>query len=232
MAIPIPDLTSNRALHRDVEEYIIGLIGNGQAQPGDRINEAEIARRLGISRTPVREAFTRLIKDGVLAHIPRRGVFVPRPSRESLEEVASFRVVVEGFAARQACRRIEPDEVERLRQIVAEGEEAGRRGDWLAMEEKNAEFHDALVGSAHHELLSRVWQLLTPMTWKLVPGLRPSPVGPDKVEDFVARHLELIEAVASGDPDRAERVAAAHVKKASAHMIQNSARLGANARST
>lgn len=226
MAIPIPDLTGNRALHRDVEEYIIGLIGNGQVQPGDRINEAEIARRLGISRTPVREAFTRLIKDGVLAHVPRRGVFVPQPSRESLEEVASFRVVVEGFAARQACRRIQPDEVERLRQIVAEGEEAGRRGDWLAMEEKNAEFHDALVGSAHHELLNRVWQLLTPMTWKLVPGLRPSRVSPDKVEDFVARHLELIEAVTSGDPDRAERVATAHVRKASAHMIEKSARVG------
>jgi len=224
LVVPIPDLTVNRALHRDVEEYILGLIGNQQVQPGDRINEAEIARRLGISRTPVREAFTRLIKDGVLEHIPRRGVFVAKPSRESIEEVASFRVVVEGFAARLACRRIRPDEVEGLRRIVEAGAAAGRRGDWLAMEEKNAEFHDVLVSSAHHELLSRVWQILTPMTWKLVPGLRPDRVDPMKVEDFVTRHQALLEAIISGDPDWAERAAEAHVKKATTYMLEKSAR--------
>ena len=224
MVVPIPDLTVNRALHRDVEEYILGLVGNQQIEPGDRINEAEIARRLGISRTPVREAFTRLIKDGVLEHVPRRGVFVAKPSRESVEEIATFRVVVEGFAARQACRRIRPDEVERMRQIVDEGAAAGRRGDWLAMEEKNAEFHDVLVSGAHHELLSRVWQILTPMTWKLVPGLRPDPVDRMKVDDFIIRHQDLIEAIISGDPDRAERVATAHVKKATAYMLEKGAR--------
>ncbi|HLH73683.1 MAG TPA: GntR family transcriptional regulator [Chloroflexota bacterium] len=224
MAVPIPDLTLNRALHRDVEEYVIGLIGSGQVQPGDRLNEAEIARRLGISRTPVREAFTRLIKDGVLEHIPRRGVFVPKPSQKSLEEVASLRVVIEGFAAREACQRIRPEEIERLRRIVAEGAEAGRRGEWLAMEEKNAEFHDVLVSSAHHDLLRRVWQILTPMTWKLVPGLRPDPISLPRVEDFVARHQEVIDAIASGDPDRAQRVAESHVKKATAYMLEKSSR--------
>ncbi len=219
MAVPVPDLTLNRALHGAVEEYIIDLIRNGELQPGDRINEAEVARRLQISRTPVREAFTRLIKDGLLEHSPRRGAFVADPTLESMGEVAGLRAVIEGFAARQACRRIRPAEVEQLRSLVAEGAEAGRRGDWLAMEEKNAELHDALVSSARHQLLSRVWKLLTPMTWKLVPGLRPGAIGPGTVEDFVQRHQELIEAVTSGDPDRAEQVMIDHVRKATQQRL-------------
>lgn len=219
MAVPVPDLTLSRALHGAVEEYVIDLIRGGELQPGDRVNEAEVARRLQISRTPVREAFTRLIKDGLLEHSPRRGVFVADPTLESMGEVAGLRAVIEGFAARQACRRIGPAEVARLRRLVAEGADAGRRGDWLAMEEKNAEFHDALIGAAHHQLLSRVWKLLTPMAWKLVPGLRPGAIVPGTVEDFVQRHQELIEAVSTGDPDRAEQVASAHVRKAAQQRL-------------
>jgi len=224
LGTPVPDLTLNRALSQDVEEYVMDLIRNGEVRPGDRVNEAEVARRLQISRTPVREAFTRLIKDGVLEHAPRRGVFVPRPSRESLEEVASLRVAVEGFAARQACLRIRAEEIERLTRIVDEGAAAGNAGDWLAMEEKNAEFHDVLVASAHHRLLARVWKILTPMTWKLVPGLRPDRIGLTTVEDFVARHQALLAAVTSGDPDRAEQAATAHVRKAAAYMLAKDTR--------
>jgi len=201
-----------------VEAYVIDLIRTGDLRPGDRVNEAAIARRLQISRSPVREAFTRLIKDGVLEHAPRRGVFVAQPSAESLEEIASLRAVIEGFAARRASGRIRAEEIEQLRRIVAEGAAAARRGDWLAMEEHNAEFHDVLVGCAHHTLLARVWMLLTPTTWKMIPGRRPEPIRPATAEDFVQRHQELIAAVTSGDPARAERSAIEHVAKATAHL--------------
>lgn len=219
MAVAIPDLTPSRALHSDVEAYVIDLIRTGALGPGDRVNEAEIARRLQISRSPVREAFTRLIKDGVLDHSPRRGVFVAQPSVESMEEIASLRAVIEGFAARQAASRIRPEEVERLQRAMEEGAAAGRRGDWLAMEEKNAEFHDLLVGSARHQLLTRVWKLLTPMTWKLAPGARPGTIDIAKVEDFRERHRQLIEALTSGDPVQAEQTAAAHVARAATYRL-------------
>jgi DNA-binding GntR family transcriptional regulator len=203
-------------LHTDVEAYVIDLIRTGGLAPGDRVNEAEIARRLHISRSPVREAFTRLIKDGMLDHAPRRGVFVAHPSVESMEEIAGLRAVIEGFAARQAAAHLQPEDIERLERIVDEGTTAARRGDWLAMEEKNAEFHDVLVGSARHQLLLRVWKLLTPTTWKLLPGLRPGVVDPAAAEDFGRRHRELITALASGDPVRAEQAAFSHVAKATA----------------
>lgn len=219
MAVPIPDLTPSRALHTDVEAYVLDLIRTGALKPGEKVNEAEIARRLQISRSPVREAFTRLIKDGLLEHAPRRGVFVAQPTVEGMEEIAGLRAVIEGFAARQAAARITPEELERLRQLIVEGAAAGQRGDWLAMEEKNAEFHDVLVGSARHQLLTRVWKLLTPMTWKLAPGARPGALDHAKVEDFRLRHEALLAAVASGDAARAEQTAAAHVARAATYRL-------------
>jgi len=70
MAVSIPNLTANRALHMDVEAYVLDLLRSGEVQPGDRLSEAELARRLGISRTPVREAMARLLRDGVLSAFP------------------------------------------------------------------------------------------------------------------------------------------------------------------
>jgi DNA-binding GntR family transcriptional regulator len=222
MAVPVPDLTENRALHLDVEAYVLELIRSGDVRPGDRISEAEVARRLGISRTPVREAMARLLRDGVLAHAVRRGVFVPERSTAQIEEVTSLRAVLEGFAARRACSRITPAELEQLRSVVEAGADAARRGDWLTMEERNAEFHDLLVRSAQHELLLRSWRLLSPAAWKLIAATPPSSPNPETINDFLERHHRVIEALASGDPQRAEREAAAHVQRVGGRLLAGS----------
>lgn len=220
MAVPVPNLTENRALHQDVEAYVLELIRSGEAPPGDRISEAEIARRLGISRTPVREAMARLLRDGILAHAPRRGVFVPQHSAAQIEEVASLRAVLEGFAARRASRRITPAELEQLGAVVEAGAEAARHGDWLTMEEKNAEFHDLLVRSAQHALLLRSWRLLSPAAWKLIAATPSTPPSAETIDDFLERHHQLIRALASGDPKRAEHEAAAHVQHAGGRLLE------------
>ena len=219
MAVTIPDLRGNRALHLDVEAYVLELLRRGEVQPGDHLSEAEIARRLGISRTPVREAVARLLRDGVLQHSPRRGVFVPQQLPGQIEEVASLRAVLEGFAARRACSRITPAELAQLRTVVEAGAEAARRGDWLSMEEKNAEFHDLLVRSAQHELLLRSWRLLSPAAWKLIAATPSTTPSAEAIDDFLERHHRVIEALASGDPQRAEREAVAHVQRAGGRLL-------------
>ena len=213
-AVQTPDLTHDRALRLDVESYVIRLIGSGELSPGDRVNEVHIAQRLGISRTPVREALVRMIKDGLLVHLPRRGMFVAELSRHQVSEIAEMRIMVEGFAAERASTRITDIEARRLRSIIAEGTSAGTAGDWITLEEKNGEFHSVLVAAAHHQLLSRMWDLLSPLTWKLVPGSRPTEIGPATVESFVSRHGALLDAVLSGDPSIARTAAEHHVREA------------------
>ena len=214
-----PDLTRNRALYCDVESYVLALIRSGEAQPGDRVNEAEIARQLRISRTPVREAFARLIKDGILTYSPRRGVFVPQYSRQDMEEISSLRVVLEGFAARLACQRIQPEDMERLQRILQEGAAAGRSGEWLLIEEKNAEFHDALIRIAGHDLLLRVWGMLNPLLWKLTPAVHLESITEEAVLSFLQRHQALLDAILSGDADRAEQTSMTHVREGSRHTL-------------
>ena len=209
-----PDLKRDRALRLDVESYVIQLIGSGELSPGDRVNEVHIAQRLGISRTPVREALVRLIKDGILVHMPRRGMFVAELSRHQMGEIADMRIMVEGFAAERASTRITDVEVARLRAIVDDGVAAGVAGDWMALEEANGEFHSTLIAAARHQLLSRIWELLSPLTWKLVPGARPAEVAPASIESFVARHNILLEAILSGEPARARSAAEDHVRDA------------------
>jgi DNA-binding GntR family transcriptional regulator len=220
MAVPVPNLSEDRALHQDVEAYVLELIRSGEAPPGERISEAEVARRLGISRTPVREAMARLLRDGILAHAPRRGVYVPEHSAAQIEEVASLRAALEGFAARRASTRISAAELEQLRAIVEAGAEAARHGDWLTMEEKNAEFHDRLVRSAQHGLLLRSWRLLSPAAWKLIGATPSTSPSAAMIEDFRDRHHRLVQALASGDPQRAEREAAAHVQDAGGRLLE------------
>jgi DNA-binding GntR family transcriptional regulator len=219
MAVPAPNLAESRALHREVETYVLDLIRSGEARPGDHLSEVEIARRLQISRTPVREAFARLLRDGVLEHAPRRGVFVPQPSAAEIAEVAGLRTVLEGFAARLAAMRITAEQVEDLRAVVEAGAEAGRRGDWLEMEERNAEFHDRLVRSAGHALLLRAWRLLSPSAWKMIAATRPVVPDAATADDFRERHLAVIDALVSGDPARAEREAVAHVRRVGERLL-------------
>jgi DNA-binding GntR family transcriptional regulator len=220
MAVPVPNLTESRALHLDVEAYVLELIRRGEVRPGDRISEAGLARRLGISRTPVREAMARLLRDGILEHSPRRGVFVPQQSAADIEEITSLRAVLEAFAARRAAARISPAELQRLRDLVEAGAEAARHGDWLTMEEHNAAFHDRLVHAAGHRLLLRAWRLLSPTAWKQIAATRPVPPSPATVEDFRERHHRLIAALASGDAERAAQAATVHVQRASERLLE------------
>jgi DNA-binding GntR family transcriptional regulator len=207
-------------LRLDVERHILDMIRAGELRAGDRVNEVHVASDLGISRTPVREALARLIRDGLLVHWPRRGVYVAELSRETVEEIAQIRSLLETFAARLAAQRRQPADITRLRQIIAEGISAGRGDDWVTFEEKNAEFHNLIIGVARHAVLSRVWGMLSPQTWKLTPGSWPDDPDESAVHDFVTRHEALLDAIAAADPDAAAALAETHVRKAADVQIE------------
>jgi DNA-binding GntR family transcriptional regulator len=214
----LPDFTRDRTLRRDVEDYLIRLIRAGALRPGERINEAEIARRLDVSRSPVHDAVVRLTKDGLLVYTPRRGVRVAEFSPRSLEELVEMRALLEGFAARRASTSLTPADVAHLQILIDEGAEAGRAGDWLALTEKDVEFHRYLVGIADHGVLAELWERLNVLGAKLVLGPGPDvdsiwgSSGEDRLASFIRDQRALLEAIRSGDPTRAESTARAHIQ--------------------
>lgn len=199
----------DRSLSREVYGQILDAVRRGELKPGERINESDVARRLGISRTPIREAIGRLCQDGLLAYIPRRGAFLIRPTPADVEEIEVARSLIEGFTARLACERITPTDLAHLESLVEGMAAAARAGDWLGAIQTNARFHEVVVGLSGNRLLARMWSSLDPLRWLQGPVVQPGEIASDA--DLVERHRILIESLKSGDPDRSERAFKDHI---------------------
>lgn len=192
---------------------IEGVLADGSA-----LVSTDLSERLGVSRTPVREAIVRLVHDG-LAVETETGQVIVRPV--TLEELAAFfeiRAALERLAARRAAERLDPDRVERLRAAEQRLEEAVGTGASLARQvELNDEFHRALYESSGNVLLSRLLRDLEAMTARRV--LERLYEQADRAAT-VREHQAIVAAVEAGDAEAASRAAGEHVERAGAHLLR------------
>jgi DNA-binding GntR family transcriptional regulator len=144
-------------------------IASGELKPGDQIVEAAMAARIGVSRSPVREALRELEQHGLVESIPNRGTFVAALTAADVEEVVLLRGALEGLAARLAADRMGRRDLRALEAIVERM--AGHTGpgapEESAFTEADAEFHSTLVRCAGHRRLQRLWAALDPFIWLL-----------------------------------------------------------------
>lgn len=204
-----PSPIVDRSLHNVVYSSILQALHEGDLRPGDRLIEDKIAKTLGMSRLPVREALTRLANEGLVRRIPRRGTVIAERSAKDLEDIRAIRALLEGYAARIASQRVTGGDLHALRHSVEELTRAGRRGDWVGAVQWNTVFHETTIRLAGNSLLHRIWSSVNPMFWNLAVAL-PSQYRRDPVKDRVD-HEALIAALQSGDVDRAENAFREHV---------------------
>ena len=140
---------SRLAAYERIKEAIV----NGVLQPMERITEAQVAKRLGLSRTPVREAFRLLESEGLVVVVPQRGSFVSQPSIGDIVEIYQIRIPLECMAARLAASRLDDAQLQRLEELVAthRGLRAQRPEPSLSA---SAEFHEILISCVHNKRLS------------------------------------------------------------------------------
>jgi DNA-binding GntR family transcriptional regulator len=212
-------LREDRSLHHDVYAVIVEWVQDGTLRPGDRISEAAIARQLGISRGPVREAMTRLDNEGLVIRRPRRGAVVAEVTPKDLDDIVAVRQLVEGYAARCACQLLTPDDVSDLERLIAAMHTSALAGQWTETATLNARFHQTVVRIADNRLLHKLWQSLHPLGWLLAPTV--SPHKPHEPDDLRARHYALLAALQAGDPDQAEAAFRQHVQQ-TAHQVRQS----------
>lgn len=206
-------IQDDRSLQRDVYAVIVDWIHQGTLRPGERISEAAIARHLGISRGPVREAIIRLDHEGLVVRRPRRGAVVSAFTVKDLEDIASVRKLIEGHAARHACQLLSSRDIEELDTLISAMESTARAGQWTETALLNGRFHQTIVRISNNKILGKMWQALHPLTWLLAPV-----VPPNKAHDptsIVARHQALLDVLRAGDPDRAEAAFHQHVLQSS-----------------
>ena len=192
-----------------VREFIIEAIMSGEFKPGDRLVESSLARRLGVSQAPVREAIRDLVLMGFLQVKPYKGTSVRSLSIEDLNEVYTVRAALESVAARQAATRLTAAKLETLERVLAGMIEAGRLRDFQKMTQLDTQFHETIVQASGNKLLYRLWQTLRFGFWTIITAR----ISSFNLEELALRHKDLLEAIKTRDPEQAMLAMKSHIEE-------------------
>ncbi len=184
-------------------------IHSGKYGPGDRLVEEEIAERLKISRTPVREALQRLENEGLLVHEAHTGLTVVQLDYHMVMELHAMREVLEGAAAAMAARNASDIELLMLADLLENREEAC--GSAEAMAEHNRCFHQALYQCAHNRYLLRTSSVVAAAMAVLSKTAFSSP---ERRLEAWAEHCAIADAIRARNPELASQAAQDHLRAA------------------
>lgn len=203
----IAPLAQQRAGEAAVEALRNAIL-EGTLTPGQRLREAETAENLGISRTPIRQAFAVLESEGLIEVLPHVGARVRSYDRDDLEELYELRAALEGMAARRACRRADADLLAELRASCKRYENVGFHDDPAAAVEENRRFHDRIISAAGSDRLRHMLDNVTAVPLMYGTALWSTS---EHERRSVRAHGEIASAIADGDEDRAERLTREHL---------------------
>ncbi|WP_210604071.1 GntR family transcriptional regulator [Brevibacterium oceani] len=194
-----------------VYEWLRERIMSGAMSPGEPIRQNTVAKQLGVSASPVREAFRRLETVGLISHTDNLGAAVSELNEDDLQEVYLLRGVMEGLAAKLAAEKRTDDDVTRLREILARAE-AKFPGDDEPGElaKLSREFHDEIARIGSPDVIApRVQQL-----WWAYPVPQSTSLWGDRdwARGILTVHKEMVDALERGDGETAERLGRDHVQ--------------------
>ena len=200
-----PPVPQAQKLRDALEDDIV----NGVLKPGHRLDEAALAERFSVSRTPIREAFKALVGSGLVETIPNRGTFVASVGLPQLIEMFEVMAELEGMCARLAARRISDDESDELQSLLAACEQAQAGGDPDAYYYENERFHDCIYRASHNGFLA---QQARQLQTRLKPYRRLQLRVRNRAVRSLAEHREIVAAIVAGDEHAAETAIQDHVK--------------------
>ena len=128
----------------------------GELEPGERLMEIALANKLGVSRTPIREAIRKLELEGLVVMIPRKGAEVARITEKDLRDVLEVRTSLEKLAIELACDRITEDDIHDLKLACKDFEESFGKDDLTTIAEKDVAFHDIIFRSTKNARLIQI----------------------------------------------------------------------------
>jgi DNA-binding GntR family transcriptional regulator len=205
------DATISRSVLSDqVKDRLLQAILDGRYPPGARIVETRVARELGTSQAPVREALRDLEALGVVETAAFRGARVRRPSAAELLEAFVIRAELESLAARLAIPRMTDDDIGELDGYIREMQDAADTGDVHAEATADAAFHGRIVELAGNATLQRVWRTLEPFSRTYITIVAP---GADR-RRIAEEHVPVLDALRRRDPELAVEILHQHFTNA------------------
>lgn len=181
----------------------------GELKPGERLMEIALANRLGVSRTPVREAIRMLELEGLVNMIPRKGAQVAQITEQDLNDVLEVRLGLEELAVRFACERITDEEIKELGLAVKEFEKKMKEDDLSAQAEADVKFHEIIYGATHNRRLVQIINNIREQMYRYrIEYLKDV----ESRKTLVKEHYEICDALNHQDAESAVEKMCIHIK--------------------
>ncbi len=189
----------------------------GELKPGERLMEIHLANRLGVSRTPIREAIRKLELEGLVTMIPRRGAEVAQITEKSLQDVLEVRRALDALCVELACDRITFEEKEALKKACDEFEAATRTGDVTTIAGADVALHDIIVQATGNQRLIQLINNLSEQMYRY----RFEYIKDEKGHDnLVNEHRMIYESIQQGDKKKAAEAAKLHIDNQEKSIIR------------
>jgi DNA-binding GntR family transcriptional regulator len=214
----LPTITVEAVTERVTQSLRDAIIG-GVLQPGERLIEERIAAQMGVSRAPIREALRSLEAEGLVRSLPRRGLTVIVLTKQDVEEIYGLRSALECQAARSACRKLTPDDLEELRSLVRRMREAGHAGDRQALADHDIALHRKILEVSGNGRLLKAWLAIMSQVRLLQRRVVTAPAA--TVDGLVRHHEAIVEGLRSGDPDTAVRPLREHIERTGHEVFES-----------
>ena len=204
------DIEAHKSLRELVYERLHSLIVNGDIKPGTRLMEVDLADRLGVSRTPVREAIRKLEREGLVVIQERKGAYVSEISVRSMVDILEVQSNLEGLAAYLAAYRMDKSRQEELFEIEKRFEEAVAGGDANQISKMDEEFHNRLVNSSENKYLVHLLEQLNEhvirFRYLYYQDIR-------RAEEMIPEHRSILDAIVESRAEKARNAAYSHIDK-------------------
>ncbi len=190
-------------LRERIVEFIKDSIISGKLKPGERVPEPEIARSLGISRTPIREAFRQLESEGFITVIPRKGAVVSPITAKDVKEFYAIKSLLEGYAARLACEKFTERDIKKLKTLNEHMKRCVEKNDIKGFYRLDNQFHETFLKACGNEKLCQLaHQLVQQFERMRITALSV----PGRMQNSLKQHAEIIKAFEERNADRVEQL--------------------------
>ena len=213
---------AHKQLPQWIAEQIRAEILEGRLKPGEWLRQERLAQEHGVSQMPVREALKKLASEGLVEHVPYRGVRVVEFSVADVEDLYPCRSFIEGMAARFAAAHITTGELEEMAELFERMCRCRTPEDLVEYRELNRRFHSAIFTASRRSFLVRtlaqLWSAFPTMLWSNVPRVATESA-PERDEPDIEEHSAIVAALRAHDPDGAERAVRCHIEAAGSSLL-------------
>ncbi len=199
-----------KPLRQVVYDSLKKSILHGKLKAGQRLIEEQLAYQIGISRTPVREAFHKLERDDLVSRLPKGGFAVREFTKEDVREIFGIRIALESYAASLATLHITPDKISILEKKMDDTENALKKGEDDKVIQLYTEFHDLLYKACKSKKLIEMINNFRDYFFRYRPALLHTPEG---FKISITDHRQMLEAMKKRNPRVVERFVRSHLEK-------------------